>query len=186
MILKYSDLKGRTDLVGRKVRAVPGINNPCSELQDDGSNTAIITSITDWIVCIDYCVHTFADEEFLELLDEEPARPVSTQWDSLEGQTHSYNDGCGHPAHNDPAGTYEGVPMKGNPVDTRTEITWENATMEDKVGYWASNGKIKEITIRDYIASRNALWFVQPNEKLDGMTYSQIEERQRHKVEIVE
>ena len=45
-IYSYAELKGRIK-VGDEVRAVPGKENPCSELENDGSNIEKITRVTE-------------------------------------------------------------------------------------------------------------------------------------------
>ena len=94
-ILRYSDFKGRTDLLGRKVRIrINEINNANKE---PGWSVGRITKVTDdsfyvtsfptlfTLRCLFICSGT------IELLDEEPTK------------------------------------------DTRTKITWENATMDSLV-----------------------------------------------------
>lgn len=72
MILSYTDLKGRTDLVGRKVRAVSNETNFCGLLEDDRSNTGQITRISDSFY-IDDCEHWFDTQGgLIEIIEDEP------------------------------------------------------------------------------------------------------------------
>jgi hypothetical protein len=70
MIYKYSELKGKIK-VGDIVRAVPGKDNYCGELNDDGSNTAKITAVTNVNFFINDCDHSFKGSGYLEIVNEE-------------------------------------------------------------------------------------------------------------------
>lgn len=72
MIYKYSELKGVIK-VGDKVRAVPGKNNVCSELKDDGLNIREVTTVYHNGFRIDGCYHDYGpriDDAYLELIRE--------------------------------------------------------------------------------------------------------------------
>ncbi len=77
MILSYKELEGKIK-VGDKVRAVPGKNNPCGELQDDGSNEATITDVTENGFYIDDWYYGFFGDWFLDLI------PSEITWDTLK------------------------------------------------------------------------------------------------------
>ena len=69
MIYEYSELKGIIK-VGDTVRAVPGKVNECHELQDDGSNTQLITHVDDTYFMINGCRHKFKHANcYLEIVE---------------------------------------------------------------------------------------------------------------------
>lgn len=171
MILRYSDLKGRTDLVGRKVRAVLGKLNPCGQLRDDGSNTAEITRMDDTHVWINECRHALNGNGFLELLDEEPCEVIPLA--DFAHQDKIYTEKISMEEFNEKF-----------KKDTRTEITWKNFTLEDKVrGIYSQ----RVFTVREWLEDSVKYGFelIQPDGTIK-MTISQIEEKLGHKVQIVE
>lgn len=168
MILKYSDLKGRTDLVGRKIYFYSGLNHA-------------------WV--LDYLSEKFAhftradgkdvwgrkfyegkDDDEIELLDEEPATPAKCE--GKPGQVWACIDGRAQ---------WIDQPLQ----DTRTEIAWDNCTLEDQVEMISLvDGKPYSMSLRDHLKEEHPnMYFVQPKIK---MTLSQIEEKLGYRVEIVE
>lgn len=105
-----------------------------------------------------------ADCCIVELLGEEPTTPAKCE--GKPGQVRAYIDGRAQ---------WVDQPLQ----DTRTEITWENATMEDHVVAGLLN---HTQTVRELV---RGLRFIQPGEPIK-MALSQIEEKLGHKVEIVE
>ena len=73
MIYEYSELKGIIK-VGDKVRAVPGKANECALLENDGSNTQLITHVDGRYFYIDGCNHPYCDNSYLEIV--EPPRSL--------------------------------------------------------------------------------------------------------------
>lgn len=70
MVYSYSELKGKIK-IGDEVRAVKGKQNPCDELEQDGSNIGIITEVKDDFFCINGCCHYYCVDDFLDLLSTE-------------------------------------------------------------------------------------------------------------------
>ena len=77
MIYSYAELKGKIR-VGDSVRAVPGKQNDCSQLNDDGSNVQKITYIAESCVDINGCRHLYSETAFLELF------PSEITWETLK------------------------------------------------------------------------------------------------------
>ena len=69
MVHEYSELKGLVKF-GDRVRAVPGKNNVCIKLNDDGSNECRITDVNDTGFRIDGCVHGFSEGCYLDLIEK--------------------------------------------------------------------------------------------------------------------
>lgn len=85
MIYSYAELKGKIK-VGDTVRAVAGKNNQCNELNNDGSNTRVITKVNDEFFWINGCFHGYYADYFLEIVEEptdEPSERVVT-WENLQ------------------------------------------------------------------------------------------------------
>lgn len=76
MIYSYAELKDKIQ-VGDTVRAVPEKLNPCSKLNNDGSNTAKISRVDSNGFSINGCAHPYTFDFFLDLLLQE------ITWDTL-------------------------------------------------------------------------------------------------------
>lgn len=76
MIYSYADLKNVIK-VGDTVKAVAGKYNPCTKLNNYGSNTAKITEIYEDGFRINGCRHYFIDSNFLDLI------PREITWETL-------------------------------------------------------------------------------------------------------
>lgn len=173
MTLKLSDLKGRTDLVGRK--ALIKEKRSFGVIREIKDNTLLFDTIAEnylWEL-------KFSEPLTIELLDEEP----------LKNQIYAPNDS--HEWNKEFADWNKERNAKLNEQtakDTRTEITWENATMDDLIEFspWADSSKKSRVPLRQYLIGETLdVRFVQPNDPI-GMTHSQIEEKLGHKVEIVD
>ncbi len=57
--------------VGSEVRAVPGMYNPCSRIDDSGTITKKITEVDESGFEIDGCRHSFKSGNFLEIIKGE-------------------------------------------------------------------------------------------------------------------
>jgi len=80
MIYSYAELKGKIK-VGDKVSAVKGKYNQCSELNSDGSNVAIVTLVNEDCFAINYCVHIYHKDAFLNLNPQNDMQEKT--WDNL-------------------------------------------------------------------------------------------------------
>ena len=147
--MKLSDLKGRTDLVGRKI-------NKLWEIHSVGEYGVEIGK--EQVSSGNYGFLPYLKEITIELLDEEPTLPA--KYEGKPGQVRTYLDGraqwidppsqhiCEEPTlvfmGGELASAAESVleenkKREDSPEgpalsqDTRTEITWENATMDTLV-----------------------------------------------------
>ena len=68
-IYEYQELKGVIK-VGHRIRAVPGKNNPCNKIKNDGSDEASITEVNDTRFFINGCLHSFDSGHFLEIINK--------------------------------------------------------------------------------------------------------------------
>lgn len=87
MIYSFKDLKGVLK-VGDTVRAVEGVENVCSELICNGSNTQKITELEEDGFWINGCWHRFSENSFLEIID--PPRTEIT-WENLQAGDYLIN-----------------------------------------------------------------------------------------------
>lgn len=88
MIYSYKELQGKIR-VGDIVRAVKGKYNSCNHLKDGGLNTQKITEVSEYSFYINGCVHSFAENAFLETVT--PEQPT---WETLKiGDVFVLNEG---------------------------------------------------------------------------------------------
>jgi len=76
-IYSYSELKGVIK-VGDVVRAVSEMNNSCGELQNDGSDTARITKVSENFFYIEGCIHRYNSYDFLEIVETTKPEIIET------------------------------------------------------------------------------------------------------------
>jgi len=172
--LRYSDIKGRTDLVGRKIYFYSGLNHA-------------------WV--LDYLSEKFAhftradgkdvwgrkfyegkDDDEIELLDEEPEGAQFYGKSAAIYQTQELME----------QNKKRNAELDEKYKDTSTEITWENATMDDLIV--SPNGGIVD-SLRNWarLKAKSEGWYLKGSkDEPVKMTISQIEEKIGHKVEIVE
>lgn len=91
MIYSYADLKNVIK-VGDTVRAVAGKKNPCSNLNNDGSDTAKITEVGENVFRINGCGHSFSEGgAFLDLIRQEITWETLRTGDEVEDSNGVYN-----------------------------------------------------------------------------------------------